>query len=283
MSLLSKLNNENLFKPAFIEARSLDDCWFQLLEKTFSIGRNYIKTSGSRQGMKMRKLDYVSCFIHNPHTRPLAPIMPQGQTPPTTDEKIEKYFTNYLMNSKLAKNEHYKYSTWINGSSKKDIGETDFSYVCVVKQLDFVIDHFKSSGYGNEHCYIHIGNPDTNLVYYNNYMTCPECHREYPNDIVFTKCEVCGIKLEVDESLRPTTPCLRGLDFGIIEKSLMIHAYFRSHDAFAWPENMGGIVLLNEFVTAHLDGIESGPIAYSSKSFHCPNDMFNILKLRLNK
>jgi len=273
-----------MFKPCFIEARDLNDCWFQLLERTFFTGREYIKTSGSRQDMKMYKLDFVSCFIHYPHTRPLAPIVPQGQSPPTTERKIEEYFTNYLMNSNLSKNEHYKYSTWINGSNTENLKNyRNNSYSCFYNQLEFVINHFKTAGYGNEHCYIHIGNANTNLEYYNSYMYCPKCYKYYQHDINHKRCEICDVDLEVDESLRPTTPCLRGLDFGIIDNYLMIHAYFRSNDAFAWPENMGGLTLLNELVAGSLKDINPGPMAYTSKSFHCSNDMYPILKQRLNK
>lgn len=274
-----------MFKPAFIEGTTLDDTWFQLLERTFSIGREYTKTSGSRQGMKMRKLDFVSCFIHDPHTRPLAPIMPQGQAPITTDENIEKYFTNYLMDSNLDKNEHYKYSVWINGSNISSVKNyRDNAYSCYTDQLSFIIRHFKEAGYGNEHCYLHIGNPTTNRIYDVYYMYCNNCKEYFPNHVKLQdRCPACGGNLIVDELTRPTTPCLRGLDFGIIDKYLMIHAYFRSNDAFAWPENMGGLTLLNEFVAEQLPGIEPGPMAYSSKSFHCPEDMYSILKLRLNK
>lgn len=276
-----------MFKPCFIDGNTLDDTWFQLLERTFSIGREYTKTSGSRQGMIMKKLDFVSCFIHYPHTRPLAPIMPQGQAPPTTDEKIENYFTNYLMNPKLLKNEHYKYATWINGSDPEYLEKYDHystgRYSCNVNQLGYIINHFQKAGYGNEHCYVHIGNSNTNLEYEGHYMKCPRCNKYYPYDVSLTKCEICHVDLEVDESLRPTTPCLRGLDFGIIDKYLMIHAYFRSNDAFAWPENMGGLTLLNEYVAEQLPGIEPGPMAYTSKSFHCPMDMYEILKQRINK
>jgi len=130
------------FKPVFIEGRDINDTWFQFLQAAYDKGRPYVKSSGSRTGMKVYGFDYVSGFIHYPHTRPLAPIMPEGIPPVTTDEKIEEYFANYLMDSSLSKNEHYKYSTWIVGGDGKNANVS-----CYINQVDWVINHFKTKGY----------------------------------------------------------------------------------------------------------------------------------------
>ena len=58
------------FRPVFIEGRDINDTWFQLLQAAYDKGRPYVKTSGSRTGMKVYGLDYVAGFIHYPHTRP---------------------------------------------------------------------------------------------------------------------------------------------------------------------------------------------------------------------
>lgn len=191
-----------MFRPVFIEARDLGDCWFQLLRACKERGRKYLITSGSYEGQYRYALDFASCFIHYPHTRPLAPILSPRcpLPPPTTDEEIEKYFVNYLMDSKLSPNEHYRYSTWIVGgeyqlppvSGKYMPNKLDQPpyKVFVPNQLEWVINHFKTKGFGNEHCFITIGYPESNFGYdveYNN-----------PNE-------------------RMTSPCLRGLDFRMIE------------------------------------------------------------------
>jgi len=268
------------FKPCFIEATTIDDCWFQLLTKTYNNGRSYIKSSGSRQGMKMYAFDFVSCFIHYPHTRPLAPIMPEGIPPVTTDEKIEQYFVDYLMNNKLSKNEHYRYSTWINGSRIEDYNKPH--NVCHTDQLSAIINHFQIHGYGNDHCYLTVCNPDSILGYNIEYMYCNKCDKYYART-KDNKCKECGTELILDEALRPTSPCLRGLDFRIVDGYLTTNVIFRANDLWAWPENIGGITMLNEYISEHLDGVEPGPISYSCKSLHCPEDMFGVLELRIGK
>jgi len=265
------------FKPVFIDAKTIDDCWFQLLQNLFDHGRPYTKTAGSRTGMTMHGFDFVSGFIHYPHTRPLAPIMPPGVPPVTTDENIEKYFTNYLMDSKLEKNEHYKYSTWIVGGE----GVSD-EVSCSISQIDWVINHFKTRGYGNDHCYMVIGNPETSNVYSNEYLICPNCRSGYYS-IEAKRCYKCNSELVIDEAERPTTPCLRGLDFRIVDGYLLTNVIYRAWDIFAWPENMGGFVLLNEYIAEQLDGVEPGPLSFTSKSLHCPEDVFDILRLRIKK
>lgn len=267
------------FKPVFIDAKTIDDCWFQLLQNVYDHGRPYKKTSGSRTGMTVYGFDFVSGFIHYPHTRPLAPIMPEGIPSVTTDENIEKYFTDYLMDSNLAKNEHYKYSTWLVGGD----GQAGFRRVsCSLNQVEWVVEHFKSHGYGNNHCYMVIGNPETSTVYDELYLYCPKCKNAfYPVGV--KSCRECNTKLEIDEARRPTSPCLRGLDFRIVDGYLLTNVIYRAWDIFAWPENMGGFTMLNEYIAEQLDGVEPGPLSFTSKSLHCPEDMLDILKMRIRK
>lgn len=270
-------------RPAFITGRDIDDTWYQLLQSIFNLGRIYKKTSGSRTEMYMYALDYVAGVINDPHRRPLSPRMPDGSPlpPPTSDEKIENYFFEYLMNSKLSDNEHYRYSTWIVGSNKEKPGW--INNTCHVNQIERIIDHFKIHGYGNEHCYLVVGNPSSIKNYDKPYLRCKNCGT-LRGKVLDMRCLCDGSgNFEIDEALRPTTPCLRGLDFRIIDNYLVTHVIYRSWDIFAWPENMGGFTLLNEYVAEHLDGVEPGPLMFSSKSLHCPADMYEILRLRLGK
>lgn len=267
------------FKPIFIVGRDLDDTWYQLMYAVYHSGREYIKSSGSRAGMKMYALDFVSGFIEYPHTRPLAPRMPDGigVPPPTTDINIEKYFVEYLMNNQLECNEHYRYSSWICGN---------FSPYCIerqsMNQIEWIIKHFKEHGLYNEHCYLTVGHPNINTTYDVAYFECPTCRKAYPKHSE-SKCPVCHAKLTSTEAKRPTTPCLRGIDFRVVDGFLTMHIVYRSWDLFAWPENMGGFTLLNEYVAEHLDEVKPGPLTFSSKSLHCPDDMFGIVKLRIEK
>ena len=224
-----------VMKPVFIEATTLGDAWFQLLYQVYHHGRKYLITKGSYEGGYRLEFDFVAGFIHHPHVRPLAPIMPEGIMvgSPTSDDEIDKYFNDYLMDSSLAPNEEYKYATWINGQI---FDSTD------ITAIEWIIKHFKECGYGTNHCFLQVGYPSSNLAYDRSY---------------------------INENERGTSPCLRGIDFKIVENVLVSHVYFRSWDLFSgFPTNMGGFVLLNEYVAYSLDGIEPGPLAFSSKGLH---------------
>jgi len=255
-------------KPVYVEARDLDDAWFQFLYNCYHNGRKYKITSGSYEGQYRYALDFAFAYIKDPHKRPLAPTVPENSPlpPPTTEEEIEQYFLDYLMSGKLAPNEHYRYGTWIvggeyeippiDGKYKGKIVDSPSYLVEVPNQLQWVIDHFKEKGFGNEHCYITIGYPESNFWY--------DVPYDNPND-------------------RKTSPCLRGLDFRIIDGKLITYCYFRSHDLVAgFPTNLGGITLLNEYVATALD-VEPGALFYASKSLHCYDHAWDYLKARLGK
>lgn len=298
------------FKSVHVEGTTLGDVWFQLLHKLYEHGRTTDITAGSYAGAKRLEFDFASGFIHRPHDRPLAPIMPEGSNvpSPTSDEAIEQYFANYLMNPILEDNEHYKYAQWINGSFidenmgtitycnlikcehiKEDIKQdiTGREKICDVNNeklveyvyedrsyflkhkiikcpldkpmtpIEWVIYHFKTKGYSNNHCAINIGDKTSNLAY------------EWPYK---------------DETERGTSPCLRYLDFKIKNNKLILTIVYRSWDLYSgWPENMGGFTLLNEYVAEHLDGVEPGPLAFSSPGLHCYDFQLDVLKARLNK
>lgn len=262
------------FKPVTLHARDLDDCWFMLLDYLSRYGRNYDITAGSYAGQKRSTFDYVAGFINHPHNRPLAPRVPESCTlpPPTTDNEIEQYFANYLMNSELEPNEDYRYATWIVGG-RYEIPkarilftgmEEDYEMawdspgvIEVPNQLEWMINHFKEKGLGNAHCYITIGYPESSFAY----------------DIPYE-----------NETERRTSPCLRGLDFKVIDgKYLTTHVIYRSWDLVAgWPTNMGGFTLLNEYVANELD-IEPGPLSFSCKDLHAYDHTWEYLRARLGK
>ncbi len=257
------------FSPITVHGRDLDDTWFLLLEYLHKYGREYKITSGSYAGQKRLTFDFVSGFIDHPHARPLAPRVPEASSlpPPTTDEEIEQYFVNYLMNSELESNEEYRYATWIVGgeyiipnlsmeASPDGVQGINIHKVRAPNQLNWVINHFKEKGLGNEHCYITIGYPESNFAYDMPWQT---------------------------ETERRTSPCLRGLDFRVIDGQLMTHVVYRSWDLVGgWPTNMGGLTLLNEYIA---DAIEAtpGPLAFSCKSLHAYDHTYEYVKTRSNK
>lgn len=225
-----------MFKPALIEARDLNEVYFMLLSDCWKNGYSYEVTEGSNKGAKRLELPMAAGIIHFPHTRPLAPIMPEGVSPTTTDEKIEDYFFQYLMNPELKGNEEYKYSTWINGNYyNKGLNKEE-------TQLEWCIRHLKEKGLGNNHCFITVGDPMVNFNY----------------DIPYN-----------NETERRTSPCLRGLDIKIKDNKVLLGVIYRSWDLFAgFPENMGGFTLLNQYIASQLE-VESGPLTFYSQGLHC--------------
>jgi thymidylate synthase len=254
-------------KSVFVQEKNLDSMWFRLLSEVYQHGRkNHIDT-GSFEGSNRLEFDWVSGTIEFPTTRPLAPIMPEGVPPVTTDEEIEKYFWNYLMNGELSGNEHYKYATWIAGGSYQlpyiDIEnltanipwKTTLCVVNVPNQVQWIIDHYKEKGFGNNHCYIQVGYPESNIAY----------NLPYKN-----------------EAERKTSPCLRGIDTHIKDGTLHMAVYFRSWDLYAgFPENMGGITMLGEYIANELD-IKMGPLSFASLKLHCYDFQIELVKTRLN-
>ena len=247
---------QKIFKPVFVDARDLNDAYFTLLWEVWHNGRKYKIDTGSFAGAYRLEFDYVSGFIREPHTRPLAPIMPQGIPPTTTDDEIEKYFANYLMDSDLEPNEHYRYSSWLNGTDHYNEFH-HFKKPLIETPIEWVIKHFKEKGYGNNHCFINIGNVDSGFNY----------------DIPYS-----------NEGERRTSPCFRGIDFKIKDNKLITSVIFRSWDLYAgFPENMGGFTLLNEYVAEQLDGVEPGPLAFTSAGLHCYDYQLDPVMTILNR
>ena len=265
------------FKPVYIEARDLDDCYFQLLSELYHKGRKYLITEGSYKGAYRLAFDDIAGFIKYPHQRPLAPIMPEGIPTPTNDEDIEKYFIEYLMDGTIKDNEDYKYSIFLKGGRyhppelkcirKNEDYVLDMNHIwdkpidiLVPDQIQFCIDHFKKAGFGNEHNYITIGYPESLFAY----------------NIPYT-----------NEQERKTSPCLRGIDLRIIEDNginyLLMKIIYRSWSLFSgWPVNMGGFTLLSEFISEQLN-ITPGPLSFTCKSLHAYDFELEVLKQRLGK
>ena len=266
--ITSKTVTGDEMKSVFITEKTLDSMWFALLSEVDKHGRKNHIDVGSFAGSNRLEFDFVAGTIEYPMTRPLAPILPDGVPPVTTDEAIQEYFVNYLMDGiHLSRHEHYRYATWLTGGSYKmpkakfSLG-TDYRFtgnldvwMLVPDQVKWCIKHYKEKGFGNNHCYIQVGYPESNFAY----------------DVTFE-----------NEAERETSPCLRGIDTHIKNGKLHMAVIFRSWDLFSgFPENIGGIVLLQEYMANELS-IGTGSLSFSSMKLHCYDFQIKSLKSRLN-
>ena len=236
------LEERKTMKPCLIEATTIQDAYFQMLYKVMDIGVKYEITEGSMRGDFRYEFPYAAGFINYPHVKPLAPIMPNGIAPTTTDENIDDYFANYIMDPNLTPGEEYRYSQWINGEFENPYKFDRVHQVgCFESQLRWCINHLEKKGYGNAHCYITVGDPQVNFRYDAPYK---------------------------DETERRTSPCLRGIDIKVKEGKVVLGVVFRSWDLYGgFPQNMGGFALLNQYIANEL-GIEPGPLTYASCGLH---------------
>lgn len=74
-------------------------------------------------------------------------------------------------------------------------------------------------------------------------------------------------------------PCLRVIDFKIVNEELILSAFFRSWDIFTGlPENLGGLQLLKEYILMHLNfPIKDGPMIIYSSGAHLYEMYFPII------
>ncbi len=101
-------------KTNYVEGRRIDDAWRDVMWLCIRNGYDFVVKGGSYVGQIRRQLPFVTIRITEPWQRPLAPIMPEGVgiPPPTSEEKIEKYFYEYLWEDELKENEQYTYGSF---------------------------------------------------------------------------------------------------------------------------------------------------------------------------
>lgn len=125
-------------KISLIEAKTLNEAWFQSLKRVLEDGYEYVIDRGSYQGHKRKELDFAVIRIEYPGARPLAPDTPPGIPAPVTQEYLDGYLS-YLMTSHKKQNEQYTY------------GED------LEKQIPEVIKMYREDGFNTNQAYMAVG------------------------------------------------------------------------------------------------------------------------------
>lgn len=213
-----------MFKNNIVKARTINDAWRDTMWLCVVNGYDYKIEQGSYVGQIRKQLEYLTIIIEEPWQTPLAVSLPEGLgfAPPTSEEKIQNYFFNYLLSNKKEDKTSYTYGQYI------------------LKQIDPVINKLYNSNGNTNQAVISIGNERS----------------IYLND----------------------PPCLRTIDFKVVDGKLNMTVYFRSWDIFAGlPENLGGLQLLKEYVLNFLDDTEDGKLIAHSAGAHLYEMYFSLV------
>lgn len=101
-------------KTNYVEGDSLGDVWREAMWLCVKNGYDFVVKGGSYMGQIRRQLPFVTIVAKTPWSRPLAPQVPPGCPPPTDENYIcQDYFPNYLMSTRVKRNEEYTYGTFI--------------------------------------------------------------------------------------------------------------------------------------------------------------------------
>jgi len=160
-----------------------------------------------------------------------------GIPSPSSQQVIEDYFANYLMDPRLSINETYRYSSRIHARLNGPVPQEYGKRYDTRTQFERVVDMLKHTPLTNQ-AVIEIGSPED----------LAECWGK-------------------DGKLDP--PCLRLIDFKVLPgRVLTLSCYFRSWDLWAgFPVNLGGLELLKQYV-AQETGLENGSMYCYSSGLH---------------
>jgi len=129
-----------------VRAATIDTAWREVMWLCVKNGYDFLVKGGSYVGQIRKQLEDVKIIIDKPGIRPLAPILPPGIPPPTSDEKIEEYFLRYIVGSEKRDNEVYTYGEFIS------------------KQLPRILELLISSKGNTNQATICIGNIETTFL-----------------------------------------------------------------------------------------------------------------------
>jgi len=212
---------------AYIRERTIESAWRMVLWNCARYGYSYKIKKGSYEGQLRKQLNHLTVVIEEPYTRPLSVWLPEncGIPAPTSEERIQNYFYDYLATDTKADTEDYTYGQFI------------------APKLPQLIDLLNTSkGATNQAC-LNIGGPEN---------------------------------IDLNDP-----PCLRVIDLKVVDGYLNMSLFFRSWDIFVgFPENLGGLQLLKEYILMHLDfPVEDGSITAYSSGAHIYEQYFPIVNI----
>jgi len=91
----------------------INNAWREVMLLCIKEGHDFVVKGGSYVGQIRKQLASVKIEISEPWRRPLAPITPPPYPPPTSEEKIETYFLEYIMSETVHGKEFYTYGSYI--------------------------------------------------------------------------------------------------------------------------------------------------------------------------
>lgn len=260
-----------------IEARDIQDAWFQCVYKAIDEGQVFTIDRGSYAGHKRLEFDYITVNIKHPDSRPLIPQIGEqyGIPNPVADDYLDGYMP-YLMTDTIKPNEAYTYGQRICGYeipsnyyndplvSKKGLDEVqELTNLGIIKkhsggtvmtdlsanykewytlnQMELVIWTYKNKGHRNNQMVLQIA---------------------HPSDMVLKD-----------------PPCLRHIDTRIEDEKLHFIIYFRSWDLWnGFPANLAAIQMMKEYMAAEI-GVADGEMIASSKGLHIYDYAFDLGKM----
>ena len=248
-----------MLRPSFITARDIPDAWFQLLRECVAHGREYAPKASSTPA-KRWELDFMSCHITHPGTRPFAPEIPAGLgIPGPIDEDYAPNNIQYYLTDVSAKGEHYTYGQ-------------DLAW-----QVEWCIKHYKEFG-PNKHCYMTVGRPEMLYAYDDTVdMHSHVVISDRADDRVLRRAFVDN---EYNRKEPGTSQCLRGVDTQIKDDKLHFSIHFRSWNLWnGLPANLACLQMVKEYMAQEI-GVEDGEMFITSLKLGIVESCFDIAKLR---
>lgn len=212
---------ESIITPIILKVRDLPEAWKRGLWYFLDKGRIVFVDEGSFKGHYRLQADFLVIHVIYPGTEPMIPDVPPGVPVPADYQEASDYVAQLMEKSSFdRKNLVYGYGDYVHN------------------QMEWVIKHFRETGFGNNHCHIVVGDPQCYLAY------------------------------EEGEEGKKHSPCLRGLDCKIIEGALHIGFYFRSWDFYSgFPNNIFAVEMMKQYMAGEI-GVKNGELIAMSMGAH---------------